>query len=256
MVKNIKANATSAGIAATENVWVAALTCPDDVDSSRRPGGLSYVVNAGFMSSEIWGSLEGARAIHQLHLLDWNAGGNRSGTGVGTNLDQADLTVAAATGVIWRAPASGYRASIDYVSVGDGTTNTLLLAENLDAGKWSGTDVNHLAFGIRIRYQGNGQPYTGSGGDFAAPSNLNSIFAGSNFTNAAVNIDSWFINRKVGPTGLAPRPSSQHSGGVNVIMCDGSGRFVSENMDKNVFAMLVTSNGVTYGETTLDQSGY
>ena len=257
LVKNIKANATSAGIAATENVWVAALTCPDDVDSSRRPGGLSYVVNAGFISNEVYAGIDAGKFMHQPFLLDWNADSNRSGSGLVMNLDMSDQAVAVATGVIWRASASGYWASIDYVATGDGTTTTLLLAENVDAGAWYGVTVNDLGFGIRIRTNAGGKPVTGSGGDFAAVSNLNTVFTGSSFTDAAVNLDPWFINRKPGlGAGFAPRPSSQHSGGVNVIMCDGSGRFLSENMDKTVYAQIMTSNGVTYGETTLNQSSF
>ena len=39
---------------------------------------------------------------------------------------------------------------------------------------------------------------------------------------------------------------------MNVIFCDGSGRYLGENMDKSVYAKLITSNGVTYGEATVN----
>jgi prepilin-type processing-associated H-X9-DG protein len=51
--------------------------------------------------------------------------------------------------------------------------------------------------------------------------------------------------------GTAPRPSSQHAGGVNVVFCDGSARFLNENIDKDTYVKLLTSNGVAYGEQTL-----
>ena len=39
---------------------------------------------------------------------------------------------------------------------------------------------------------------------------------------------------------------------MNVIFCDGSGKFLSENMDKYTYYKLLTSNGVTYGESTVN----
>ena len=64
LLKNLKTNATLTGsTSATTSVpfstqdltWIGAFTCPDDVDSDRIPGGLSFVVNSGFISSAIWG---------------------------------------------------------------------------------------------------------------------------------------------------------------------------------------------------------
>ena len=53
-----------------------------------------------------------------------------------------------------------------------------------------------------------------------------------------------------------PRPSSNHTGGVSAIFCDGHGSFLNENIDKGVYVKLITSNGVTYGELTLNQGSY
>ena len=39
-------------------------------------------------------------------------------------------------------------------------------------------------------------------------------------------------------------------------MVDGSGRFINQSIDVNVYARLVTSNGVVYDELTLNQSAY
>jgi hypothetical protein len=39
-------------------------------------------------------------------------------------------------------------------------------------------------------------------------------------------------------------------------MVDGSGRFLSESIDAFVYARLITSNGVTFGEKALDQSAF
>ena len=77
------------------------------------------------------------------------------------------------------------------------------------------------------------------------------------FYEAAATSDAWVINRNLAAAaGSAPRPSSQHAGGVNVIMGDGSGKFISESISKFVYAKLITSNGVTYGEQTLNGKDY
>ena len=67
----------------------------------------------------------------------------------------------------------------------------------------------------------------------------------------------WRINRDLkAATGTRARPSSNHEGGVNVIFCDGSGRFLSDRIDLHVYVKLLTSNGVKYGEGELKQSEY
>jgi prepilin-type N-terminal cleavage/methylation domain-containing protein/prepilin-type processing-associated H-X9-DG protein len=39
------------------------------------------------------------------------------------------------------------------------------------------------------------------------------------------------------------RPASKHSGGVNVVFCDGTGKFIREDIDYIVYQQLLTSNG-------------
>jgi prepilin-type processing-associated H-X9-DG protein len=158
---------------------------------------------------------------------------------------------------MWRLPTDGgsgqglmrqsfsFQPSIDYIGTGDGTGNTLLLTENLNAGQWYGADVNSIGFGLRVDTT-SGAP---AAGQFVSTSLATTLDAYNTNTY-------WFINRPQQSGMSAPRPSSQHIGGVNVMMCDGSGKFVSENISKDVFAKLLTSNGVTYGEVTLNPSSY
>ncbi|MDB5342509.1 MAG: hypothetical protein JWP89_886 [Schlesneria sp.] len=256
---------TSSNISGTaQAVWIPAFTCPDDQDSFRQPGGLSYVANSGFISSSIWGVVGGDGAGSSYHdpcTLDWGAGA--SGTSSATTAVivaklVANANVEVATGAMWRLPTDGgsgqglvrqafsFQPSIDYIGTGDGTGNTLLLTENLNAGQWYGADVNSIGFGLRVDATG-GVP---AAGQFVSTSSLAT-------TLDAYNLNTyWFINRPQQAGMSAPRPSSQHIGGVNVMMCDGSGKFVSENISKDVFAKLLTSNGVTYGEVTLNPSSY
>lgn len=304
LLRNIQNDATiSNGVAtmnAAENVWIQAYTCPDDSDSYRQKGGLSYVVNAGFISAEVWGAAETPTFFHQPYLINWDgstASPLRSTDGTGT-LSATDLQVALASGVFWRSvgdPAA-YRASIDYVAVGDGTSTTLLLTENLNAGPWTSTNVNALGFGIRVPVDPSTYaPLTGTTspcGEFSGLQSLNPSFSCSTFvtasygsfinqpavtsaattttTTAAVSTSSLTVASADGcddgsgggtttttvTTSNAARPGSQHAGGVNAIMVDGSARFLSESIDPYVYTKLITSNGVSFQEAALNQSSY
>ena len=273
VVKNLKLNAPdpapAPATATTYNVYAAGagerryfkgFTCPDDVDSHQAVGGLSYVVNMGMISSSIWdGVYNSATApvvdtfpatpdvtadssYHHPGLISWDGNG-----GIGSTSDQAR---GLAGGVFQRnltgfANAASTAMSLDYVGTGDGTTNTLMLSENLQAGNWWDSSANQLGFGIRVPVTTNQPSYTGYNATVPLRTET------TNF--ATFTPDPWFINRNLAAgVGTAPRPSSQHAGGVNVIFCDGSGRFLTENMDKSTYAKLITSNGVTYGENTVD----
>ena len=282
ILKNVKNNATTSSTSAPysfvvgsgENIWLPVFTCPDDTDSYRRPGGLSYVVNAGFIPNSIWGNSttinpstagEGAH-IQQPYIIDWTGNGHITPDGTlanatATPLDPTVQAMEVATGVFFRATGAGtnsFQPSMDYISTGDGTSYTLMITENLNAGPWNGsslggTGVNQLGFSACIPVSSS--TYIPTAGIFAAGT-LNTV-AGT-FSSTTSNPDFWAINRNLGTAtiGSSPRPSSQHAGGVNVIMCSGSGTYISENVDKNVYAKLLTSNGVTYYETTLDTAGF
>ncbi len=241
LYKSIKARATSAGLNATEQIYLQTFTCPDDTDSFRQPGGLSYVVNVGTVSSSIWGQgvdLTTVPLSHTSSTIDWNVSGGA---------DVTDINIAVATGVFWRASTNGFAPSLDYISTGDGATTTIMLSENLNAGKWWGITVDDTGFGMRALSPLT-QQYNVSSTSTATA--LNQVLG-----TYATAVDEPWINRPQTLT-RAPRPSSQHMGGVNVFMCDGSGRFISDNVDKYAYGKLLTSNGVTFGEVTLSQSSY
>lgn len=271
-LKNLRANASgggfSVGAGGTENVYIKGYTCPDDTNSHQITGGLSYVANMGMISSVVWPVATGAfvtesipgtpdivndTTYHHTGLISWDGNNTLGGTtdqaiNLASGLLQRDLTgyLAGGTGT----SAASTAMSLDYVGTGDGTTNTLMLSENLQAGNWWSTASNQIGFGIRVVTTSNQPAYgaTGTNLSTAQPMQTEGTAFG---TSTATNPDIWFINRNLGAGTGTPRPSSQHSGGVNVIFCDGSGRFLSENLDKHVYSKLVTSNGVSYGERTL-----
>ena len=232
LLKNIRNDATYAAgppatmtINAAENVAVEVFTCPDHVAAYKKAGGLSFVVNAGHMAPGAGAGAWGVNDLsHNPGILAWGA------------------TVGLATGVIW---SQAYGSSLEYVSTGDGTSTTLLISENLQAGKWYDVGTPAIGFGIKMP-----TTLTTAYPNAGAASNQLSI-------SAAASPDDWFINRNLSAGQYtAPRPSSQHAGGVNVIMCDGAGKFLNESMDKTAFTKLMTSNGVSYGEQVLDQASY
>ena len=300
VLKNIKGNFSSTGTVAiagtaspfafglsstsTENIWIPALTCPDDTDSFRQAGGLSYVVNAGYIPSGATEAITGfdttgalnpgltGTLIIQPFLIDWNGDGRFSVDGItpaGTpaTFDSFDQSVSVSGGVFFRATAGGgsnsFGPSLDFITNGDGLTTTLMLAENLSAGPWNGTPIGATATGSFINPAGYGVNQLGFGLSIPV-STANVPTAGAHAMTSAYHLslvasapDTTFINRNLtAAVGTAPRPSSQHTGGVNVIMCDGSGRFLNEGVDKAVYARLITSNGVATKEQTLDSRSF
>jgi prepilin-type N-terminal cleavage/methylation domain-containing protein len=296
---NSDASSGNAVIASADNVWLPFYTCPDDTDSYRQSGGLSYVVNAGFISSEVWGITESSTFFHQPYLINWKGGTtpafrSTDGTSATGTPSPVDLQVALASGVFWRVvgdPVPAYQPSIDYVTLGDGASTTLMITENLSAGLWTGSSVNAIGFGIRIPVDpSNYAPLVGSAtpcGEFSGYSSLDPDFSCSTFVassngsfiNQSATVSATASLATTSSTSLvtsaaacdsggggdmtvtttttsAPRPSSQHPGGVNAIMVDGSARFLNSSIDPFVYARLVTSNGVSFRERTLEQSSY
>lgn len=233
----------------SDGVAIEVFGCPDGVNAYKKQGGLSYVVNAGHMSSAIWGVTASVNYNYP-NTISWSGAA------------ATDSPIGLATGVFWPsvdASGNALSSSIDYVSTGDGTTTTIMLSENLQAGTWYGTltpsaptgyaGVNGLGFGISFVVANIANFYQYAGAIQTPPQEL--------FIKAASTPDTYFINRNLSATvGAAPRPSSQHAQGVNIVMCDGSGRFLGETVDHTVYMKLMTSNGVAYGEQALDQSSY
>jgi prepilin-type processing-associated H-X9-DG protein len=102
----------------------------------------------------------------------------------------------------------------------------------------------------------NGQVPFGTGTFFESVERpLNAEFKGGTLGTAGLH--EWRVNRDLkAAEGTRPRPSSNHKGGVNVIMCDGSGRFLSESIDPQVYVKLLTTNGTAYGEGKLAENSF
>jgi prepilin-type N-terminal cleavage/methylation domain-containing protein len=167
-------------------------------------------------------------------------------------------------------PSGGIKINQDFISTRDGTTFTIMLSENLQAGNWA-VDPNDAA----------GMPISGSGGfyntDLALRENtgmvwfltgsVNNATAGNAVNTMAgayttpgrtpvqygINDESQLVTGSPKliysptelstPSGLAfARPSANHSGGVNVSYCGGNAGYLSEEIDYKVVTQLMTPN--------------
>ena len=200
------------------------LICPNDSGAVGAPNALSYVVNCGLRD----------------HPSKWRET-TIQGSGDHGGSHGSNYTEPPGNGVFhnnWKyGNVSGTKVtyvrnrtinSLSYISAGDGTSSTLMVSENVDAGYWHGS----------YRPQGNNNVYEGSICFCwtAAPPDA-AASAGNNYMK---------INAKIGQDPYAfrsPRPSGNHDSGVNVIFCDAHSAFISENIDWMTWQLLHSANG-------------
>ncbi len=156
----------------------------------------------------------------------------------------------------------------DFVSSHDGTTYTLMLSENLQAGNWAldpscdptlnptasktfyNTDMavranTGMVWFLNGNYNNrsiNGVSSSGASVSAAIQQSMviNSATSQSVVGSIAVPYNSMST---ANPTGLAySRPSANHSGGVNVVFCGGNSGYLSDEIDYAVFTQLMTPN--------------
>lgn len=108
----------------------------------------------------------------------------------------------------------------------DGASQTIMLSENLNAGRWassiidatSGTPVQQADVGIVWWSTVSGFPWVG---------------------DVPVQVS---VNSPTTDPHYRPRPSSSHSGGVNAVFADGHSDFISDRVDYEVFRDQMISN--------------
>jgi prepilin-type processing-associated H-X9-DG protein len=161
--------------------------------------------------------------------------------------------MALAAGVFHNQLVLKEKQGLDYVSSKDGTTSTLMLSENIQANNW----------GIGVKDDANGkQVYdtsiSGTTGDQKRQEEAKRwttfIWWGyesgktpPNPDKNTINADKYAdIDQAVEPNNeqalMHARPSAFHSGGVNVSFCDGSTRFLADDIDYATYIMLCAPN--------------
>ncbi|MBW3543840.1 MAG: hypothetical protein KY476_26625, partial [Planctomycetes bacterium] len=188
--------------------------------------------------------------------------------------DANDARVSYSTGAFWRhPPAPGAnvvtgpetRMTLDYIEQGDGTEQTLLLAENREAGAWAFVDssgnprptftIDQVGFGLNLNHPNTGgsspavvdlrQNLTNGNPALFLPTNLVSI--GDSHPNSSA---------LVGREGDAPRPSSNHDGIIHVTFASGRGGQISDSIDRRVYLQLLTANGQRNGQGVVNPNDY
>lgn len=255
---------------------IGVLTCPDDLTVVPSQGNLSYVVNGGFVR---WHQ----RPDKGLDAAD-ETSGSVNGVGLifsGSPPDQGGITFASKTGVMFVGTHTGktswdIRSSVSAIQ--DGSSTTALVSENLMGGYAASPPVasgsNSLVANWAIphpnftAFYGSDSICAANSGNCGAPGTAGPLTAtsgagqtdGPGWSNA--NNKAFFQNINVGQNlsqineGTSPYPSSNHAGGVNVVMCDGSGKYVRDTISGATWAKVITPAGgklsASYRQLPLD----
>lgn len=252
---------TSNPAAVQLNTWLKVFTCPEDQNNNRQPLGLSYVANVGYIPDGNWGGTAGsgdnvydsAGASYRRTSINWNDGIAANGT--------LDASIARKTGVFGRQVAGeGSLVSLDDISQGDGLGQTLLFAENIQAGSFISRNLNFVGFGLPVAMS-SGSPSTTYSGAIGGGGSSNALYFTTGFSlsvNPTVG-----SSKSLAPNGIltasqgsAPRPSSNHAGTFNVAFTDGGARALNALMDGSVLARLMTWDGQRNGQEIVNQSDY
>lgn len=206
--------------------YLAMGVCPMDVPDTPDGPYLGYVANSGYFDENLAGELANRNPKEQ-------SGGFRDvkGNGVCHNLSgilaryDTNLLNTKSSSVKkftkWlKQRALARRVSPDFISSNDGSSTTIMLSENMDAGFWTG------------------------GSNFAQTSESQVGMVWMHQPQSQLKIN---VKGGDGPTGgndpRFMRPSSNHSGVVVVTFADGHTESLNEEIDQLVYAALMSSDG-------------
>jgi prepilin-type N-terminal cleavage/methylation domain-containing protein len=222
------------------NLYVEAFACPNDDSAYITAGGLSYVANAGFGDPAVIANDNGAVQHSFLQeQFDWDGDTivNDIAAAPAVN-DAEDTKITKATGVFWAEFEGGgllaqtRNASASIGKIYDGSENTIMFGENINAGGESWADPRTRAVGFMF-------PLNRTLVDETTMINPTVAIA----KNAGVNLPAYPNEAKIGPEGTSPYLNSNHPGIVVISMVGGSARTISENIDKGVYLQLITPDG-------------
>ena len=177
-----------------------------------------------------------------------------------------DQAIARATGIFWRNEFDGFHMTTHFVQSRDGTTNTFMLAENLNSSFWADVtparcdlQTGYIAFGISVGITGSNVPWpdqTRASGMFGTVYFSNNYLAtkpgyalsdGPGANDASIN-----SNLTSAVNGRSPRPSSNHPGVALFCFCDGHALPLSQNIDILVYLRAFSSGGTSWGQPAID----
>ncbi len=268
LYKEIRATGFTDATVLSHNIKV--LTCPDDAVKYGTARGLSYAANAGYISHILWGPNDTSSGgyAHYLFNVDYDLDDTFLSGNAGTNqVDTGDSSVAISTGVFWRQAGTNYsaadpRVTLDSIGAGDGVTQTVMFAENLNSADWISPTIATCAFGIAVN-EATPVDATPAGPLWGAATGWSTSSVPATFGDVGSPVASptvTYYSAKLNSLPLTgsgiPRPSSNHLGAVNFVFCDGSVKSINENLDSSVYARLVTPDGKTYSQPLLSGNSY
>ncbi len=263
---------TTGGIGADEaqllaQTAISTYLCPDT--QNRHAGGLSYVANAGIIPEDSWSTAH-LDTDHSADRLDFGFNGYGA-----ENHNTNDADLAYSTGVFWHVPVrtptdkkAPTPINLDQISAHDGTSQTILLAENLHTrsydpasgtGGWISNATGDIAFGIAVPGTRDGTAFRVALSDTAGGLG---VAGGAKETALALSQDPVpphcriNANLKNAVNGRSPRPSSNHPGVVNMAFADGSCKVISDQIAPGVYARLLSPIGGRYGQTELSDNDF
>lgn len=242
---NVGANiALSGGTTPLNQTYIKVLVCPDDQTANNADGGLSYVANHGYIAGSLTAPTVNRWAAGE---LDWNNDGTNINDALMPDIDPADSDAHRSTGMFWAdyrlvptlvSTRETQRDSFNIDGAYDGAGQTILFTENVNAGgsgSWADPTWTNVGFGLIVQPVSASSTYQYPA---LVPSPTDSVPTMPN-------------KRRSGPEALndasaaqwSAAPNSGHPGGVNVAWVDGSVGFISETIDVNVYARLLTPAG-------------
>ncbi len=232
---NPKADLNNAAIGQTS---IGALACPNDDSAFAQNGGLSYVVSGGFGDTNVITNTTSpltsfADLGHHPYAEPFNwVTAAMTGDSTDDTVNDKDREITEDTGVFWAtadySALSNIDASANIGNIPDGAANTIMFAENINAGitSWANPDMRGVSFFLPL------DTAAVVGASFGAAQNM------------AAAGQPWRLNQaKSGPEGTSPYPNSNHAGLVVMAFCDGTVRPISENIDAGVYTRLITPSG-------------
>lgn len=255
-----------------EPISLPILNCPND-PSRTSQANLSFVANAGYTAPTAWGTADspGSTApfpyVHQVDNYNFPA------TPALALADYVELQ--STTGLFFpqvvktattTAGVSPRQITLDQISSGDGTTQTIIFSENLQAQTWISTNLK--AFSMLVPVAAGTEPSATVSGVYTAASAtvLQGLGAGTT-KDFALQFHNNFdipdtqnatINKNVSGAseGASPRPSSLHTGTVNAMFAGGNGKSISQDMNERVYAELFSWNGKRFGQRVLSDDAF